>query len=312
MAQPLLFELMKTAKPPKFSGHKADWVNFVAAWEKYWAKISAGQTTDEEMKMQIFEECLDPTSVLDVDSRRRRGEVVTYARYFTYLDSRFGRSRQSQVRQALQKLELQRDGRQTTLEAWRAFAVNFQNLVQESGMSEEEGYEKLLDKIGGLRNWVIEKEVKEERKAPTVELTFPMPLSREEILGFLHDQVGASPKNLVILGPTKCKVTYEDKRHAEKVVALNERRIEGSGGRKIRAAAVEARVTLWEAINYIQEKLETEDRKQLKKSYPVEQQRRTYAVEGELRPNEVQAARPTPLERPTRPTPRETNPTQGP
>ncbi len=82
------------------------------------------------------------------------------------------------------------------MEAWRAFAVYFHNLVQESRVSEEEGSEKLLDKIGGLRNWVIEKEVKEERKAPTVELTFPMQFYREEILGFLHDQVVCRQRTL--------------------------------------------------------------------------------------------------------------------
>ena len=313
MAQPLLFELMKTARPPKFSGRPSDWVNFVAAWEKYWAKISAGQTSDEETKMQIFEECLDSTSVLDVDSRRRRGELVTFARYFTYLDSRFGKSRQSQVRQALAKLELHKDGKQVTLEAWRTFSVQFQNLVQEAGMSEEDGYEKLNEKIGGLRNWIIDKELKEEKKAPTVELTFPTPMSREEILGFLQEYVGASPKSLTTLSPTKCKVTYEDKRHAGKVVALNERKVEGSQGRKIRASAVEARVTLWEAINFIQEKLEAEDRKQLKRGYP-EYQRRAYAVEGESRNAEVQAVKLNPVEeqRGRDPHPRDTPPRREP
>ena len=121
--------------------------------------------------MQIFEECLDSISVLDVDSRRRRGELVTFARYFTYLDSRFGKSRQSQIRQALVKLELHKDGKQVTLDEWRNFSAQFQNLMQEAGMSEEEGYEKLNEKIGGLRNGIIDKELKEERKAPTAELT---------------------------------------------------------------------------------------------------------------------------------------------
>ena len=192
---------MKTAKPPRFSGRPGDWVNFVAAWEKYWSKVSVGQSAGDGMKMQIFEECLDSTSQTDIDSRKRRGEVVTFARYFTYLDTKFGKSRLSQVRQALQKLELQRDGKQVTLEAWRTFSVQFQNLVQESGMSEEEGYQKLIDKIGGLRNWVIDKEIKEEKKAPTVEVTFPSPLSKEEISDFLEDFVGSPPKTLVTLTP---------------------------------------------------------------------------------------------------------------
>ena len=78
--------------------------------------------------------------------------------------------------------------------------------------------------------------------------------------------MGSPQKTLVTLTPTKCKVSYDDKHKAEKVLGLNERKLEGSGGRKIRAWAVEARVTMWEAISHIQDKLESEERKQLKKN----------------------------------------------
>jgi hypothetical protein len=137
-----------------------------------------------------------------------------------------------------------------------------------------------LEKIGGLRNWVVEKELKEERKAPTVEVLFPMGISRDEVMEFLVESVGGPPKTLVMEGTSKCKVTYDDKKLAEKVVCLNERRLEGMGGRKIRAAAVEARMTLDDAISHISQKLEDEERKFMKLGHPKEQ-RRTWVVEGE-------------------------------
>ena len=122
--------------------------------------------------------------------------------------------------------------------------------------------------------------------------------------------------------PTKCKVTYDDKRKAEKVLGLNERKLDGSGCRKIRACAVEARVTLWEAINHIQDKLESEERKQLKKNWPSEshqpshQPRRTYVVEGELHSdNEVRVVKSEPPRSPenrTRPQAPPATPVQSP
>ena len=289
VAQPLLVELMKSARQPKFSGKPADWVEFTIEWDKYWAKVSAKQETDEVTKMQLFEDCLDPTSTLDIESRRRQGEVVTYTRYYTYLNTKFGRVCHSQLRQKLQQLELRREGRSVTLGEWRAFVVAFNRLVFEAKVTEDEAYERLLEKIGGLRNWVVEKELKEERKTPTVEILFPMAISREDVLEFLVEAIGGPPKMLIMEGNSKCRVVYDDKKLAEKVVCLNERRLEGMGGRKIRAAAVEARMTLQDAINHISQKLEDEERKIMKLGHPKEQ-RRTWVIVGTEQAKEPQPA----------------------
>ena len=56
VAQPLLVELMKSARQPKFSGKPADCVDFTIEWDKYWAKVSAKQERDEVTKMQLFED----------------------------------------------------------------------------------------------------------------------------------------------------------------------------------------------------------------------------------------------------------------
>jgi hypothetical protein len=99
---------------------------------------------------------------------------------------------------------------------------------------------------------------------------------------FLAHEVGETPKTLNMQGPSRCRVTFQDKKVAERVVGLNERRVEEGSGKKIRATLVETRVNLWEAMNFVTEKLEEDERKSLKLGPQKEQQqeyrRRAYAV----------------------------------
>ena len=98
---------------------------------------------DEEGQMQLFEECLDQTSRLDITTRRLRGELVNFNRYFTHLETKFGRGKPSMLRKSLLELELPAE-KKVTSEAWRDFSVKFQNLVHQAGVGEEEGYQRLL------------------------------------------------------------------------------------------------------------------------------------------------------------------------
>jgi hypothetical protein len=283
MTNPLIIELLKSARQPKFSGRSAEWVEFTMAWESYWNKVSAGQTMDDEGKMQLFEECLDQTSRLDITTRRMQGELVNFNRYYTHLETKFGRGKFSMVRKALLELELRSEDRnKVTLESWRDFSVKFQNLVYQANVGEEEAYQRLLEKIGTLRKVIVEKEIKVEKKAPAVEVQFPFPMTEEDIVEFLAHEVGETPKTLNMQGPSRCRVTFQDKKVAERVVGLNERRVEEGSGKKIRATLVETRVNLWEAMNFVTEKLEEDERKSLKLGPQKEQQqeyrRRAYAV----------------------------------
>ena len=88
-------------------------------------------------------------------------------------------------------------------------------------------------------------------------------------------------------------MTFESKKAAEKAVGLNERRLEG--GKKIRATLVESRATLWDAIRFITEKLEAEERKAMKMGHPhpkenQEYRRRTWVVEGEAQKSQASVA----------------------
>ena len=188
LTNPLLTELLKAARQPKFTGRAHDWLEFSQAWESYWNKISAGQVVDDEGKMQLFEECLDQTSRLDITTRRLRGELVNFNRYFTHLETKFGRGKPSMLRKSLLELELPAE-KKVTLEAWSDFSVKFQNLVHQAGVGEEEGYQRLLEKVGGLRKFVIEKELEEEKKTPEVEIIFHVSLEEEEIVELLKSEV---------------------------------------------------------------------------------------------------------------------------
>jgi hypothetical protein len=114
------------------------------------------------------------------------------------------------------------------------------------------------------------------------------------VVEFLDHEVGEVPKTLSTLGPSKFRVTFDDKKLAEKAVGLNERRVEGTN-KKIRATLVESRVSLWEAISYITEKLEADDRKSMKMGNPPakeshEYRRRTWVVEGEVQETQTGVA----------------------
>ena len=171
------------------------------------------------------------------------------------------------LRKALLELELPSEKR-ITLEAWRDFSVKFQNLVHQAGVGEEEGYQRLLEKVGGLRKHVIEKELEEEKKTPQVEIIFPMVLEEEDVVDFLNGEVGDVPKSLLKLTPTTYRVTFDAKKTAEKAVGLNERRLEGTA-QKIRATILQSRANLLDAINFITENLEAEERKAMKMGNPT-------------------------------------------
>jgi len=172
-----------------------------------------------------------------------RGETVNFNRYCTHLETKFGRWKPSMLRKSLLDLELSTGEKRVTLEAWRDFSVKFQNLIYQAGVGEEEGYQRLLEKVGGLKKFVIDKELEEEKRTPAVEISFPMQMEEEDVVEFLDHEVGEVPKTLSTLGPSKFRVTFDDKKLAEKAVGLNERRVEGTN-KKIRATLVESRVSL--------------------------------------------------------------------
>ena len=107
-----------------------------------------------------------------------------------------------------------------------------------------------------------------------MEIIFPVVLEEEEIVEFLNSEVGDVPKSLTMVAPTKCRVTFESKKAAQKAVGLKERRLEG--GKKIRATIFESRATLWDAISFITEKLEAEERKAMKMRNPHTKENQEY------------------------------------
>ena len=114
----------------------------------------------------------------------------------------------------------------------------------------------------------------------------------EDVVDFFNGEVGDVPKILLKLTPTTYCATFDAKKTAEKAVGLNERRLEGTG-KKIRATLVESRANLWDAISFITEKLEAEERKAMKMGNSHQKEhhecrRRTWVVEGE--PQESQAS----------------------
>ena len=74
--------------------------------------------------------------------------------------------------------------------------MKFKNLMFEGNISEEEGYNKLKEKIiHGMAMWIAEKECKELKKNPTIEVIFLVELDSRRARGTLKNICGENPKN---------------------------------------------------------------------------------------------------------------------
>ena len=135
-----------------------------------------------------------------------------------------------------------------------------------------------------MATWVAEKECKEVKKNPFLEVIFPIELDTRGAKGALKNLCGEYPKTLDFLGNRKWKVVFEHKEMAEVLLSLNGEVLEGQE-KPLKVQQAELRLSLEEAMAVIQEKLETQEMKNLKvgaSQQPLQrnyQQRRTYPVE---------------------------------
>ena len=278
---PVLFDIARSAKKPLFTGRDTDWSDFMMDWEAYWARITVGNPRGDVAKLATFESCLDETTKRELVLMKRTNQSPTFNQFFTMLETRFRRNRQALMRENLQELRLPQH--RATLEDWREFVVKFRFWVVELGdITEESAYTMLTEKLTpGMKHWLTDKELKEEKKHPSVEVVFPAALDESAAKTTVETLSSQTVKKIEHVTGNKWKVTWAEKDGAEKMLRLNGRMVGAQGQQgRLRVQQMETRLRTDEVITYITDRLETSERKSLKiPAKDFQQARRTNLVE---------------------------------
>ena len=146
--------------------------------------------------------------------------------------------------------------------------VQFKSLVFDLGqvgdLSDEGAYHILSRKLPeGMWQWVQEDEISDERKYPLFEVTFPCSLNEGSVRGTIERNTGGHLRFVESVSSTRWRVVFDEKCHAEKLLSLSGLKVAGGGSIFVRQH--EKRFSLDEALTLITDRIETAERKTLRK-----------------------------------------------
>jgi hypothetical protein len=135
--------------PPKFSGKQQDWLDFSLLFKAWMDELSGaiGFTLPDPMKLCRLTPLLDRASEQWIQTRREKGEILTFSQVWARLQVKFGALASTNLKSQWDKLTGPAP-HQLTWDTWNAFVADFDQLRgRVPGLSEQEQYDKLTSCI---------------------------------------------------------------------------------------------------------------------------------------------------------------------
>ena len=253
MGSPVALAIAKSAVAPKFSGLRAEWLEFKNRWNHYFEVITTGSPEDARTKLNLLEPCLDETSQKQIRMLRLRPGGITFSEIWERLEKQFG-GEDFTARTRWNNLRLETGGKLTP-KVWRAFVTDFEELrTRLPNLTEEEAYSLLIKQIPQI--WaekIVEDQFNEGRRRPRLRMEGLKGFSEEAVRQFLRELLGQSPQRIVLLRDGVYQVDTHDE-----TMAANLRRLHGHeivDGPQLVVQPIDFRRTPDEIISWMDGKL---------------------------------------------------------
>ena len=169
---PIIHQLVRNLKPPKFEDRAEDWPGFKWDFREYLAKLSPTRPIPDAYKLGLLEEALTPTLKGEVKlMRKKNGGKLTYPEVLATFEARYSSGGVAKLRKKWSEVSLHTSGKVTSQQL-REFQVNFLNCADDvKDTTPQEVRRVLMQKLTPwMKTWVVEAEQKRNEIGPLCKL----------------------------------------------------------------------------------------------------------------------------------------------
>jgi hypothetical protein len=253
---PIIHQLVRNLKPPKFEDRAEDWPGFKWDFKEYLQKLSPTRPIPDAYKLGLLEEALTPTLKGEVKlMRKKNGGTLTYPEVLATFEARYSSGGVAKLRKKWSEVSLHTSGKVTSQQL-REFQVNFLNCADDvKDTTPQEVRRVLMQKLTPwMKTWVVEGEQKKERNRPIVQIVALENMTESGMKKSIRDLIGESPLKVQILGQGAYRLTFDDYQVAKKLLSYHSREITGCP-RPLQISLVEQQFTALEIFDMLHDKL---------------------------------------------------------
>ena len=220
---PIIHQLVRNLKPPKFEDRAEDWPGFKWDFKEYLTKLSPTRPIPDAYKLGLLEEALTPTLRGEVKlMRKKNGGTLTYPEVMATFEARYSSGGIAKLRKKWSEVTLHTTGKVTSQQL-REFQVNFLNCADDvKDTTPQEVRRVLMQKLTPwMKTWVVEGEQKKERNKPIVQIVALENMSEASMKKSIQDLIGEPPIKVQILGQGAYRLTFNDYPLAKKIVGIS-------------------------------------------------------------------------------------------
>jgi hypothetical protein len=258
---PVWQQIARTIVTPSFDGSAEKWGSFLWDWTEYIKKVASGKILADGVLLSLFEACIPENLREELKLKKKQtGGKVTYAEFLAQLENRFGRNRGAMMRRNWYDVELRNPGK-VTAEAWKEFEVRFRSAwLEVPDSTVQEAYRLLQTKLPQFAMaWVHEREIKMTQGNSILCVIAPPGYTEAEFAEGARRMVGHAPRKVVVEPEGKYSLYFETQEAAEKMLALNGRKM-GDSNFRMQVRMVDQNLSPDDIFNLIHQKLLARDR----------------------------------------------------
>ena len=261
LMNPVMHQLVKNLKMPMFDDTVEGWASFMWDFQDYLEKVSPQEEIPDSVRLRLFEDAMPPTLQLEIKLMRKYGGgVLRFAEVLAKFEARYGSGGDSKMRKKWSEVSLPTAGKISTRQL-REFQFNFLACAMEvKDASVHEVRRLVMQKIPPyMRNWVVEREQKNERQKPMFQLLGPEGMSsevaKESLQALIQEPIIAAEA----LGNGVYRVQLNSEQAGKKLLALHMRNLEGTS-RPFQVSLLEQHLPILELFELLHQKISNKEK----------------------------------------------------
>ena len=261
LMNPVMHQLVKNLKLPMFDDTVENWSSFMWDFQDYLEKVSPQEEISDSVKLRLFEDAMPAVLQLEIKMMRKQGMgILRFSDVLAKFEARYGCGGDSKMRKKWTEVSLPTAGKITTRQL-REFQMNFLSCAMEvKDANVHEMRRLVMQKIPPyMRNWVVEREQKNERTKPMLQILGPEGLTLDELRDSTQAITGEVVIAAEVLGNGVYRVQMNSEQAGKKLLSMHMRMLEGTS-RPFQVSLLEQQLPILDLFELLHQKLNNREK----------------------------------------------------